>query len=75
MPAFSLISLQISTTVGLGEPALIPLPTYQELSQTSVGSYEYNLIQQFNLTSDDARNFKHPLIEETTNEDLLRRVI
>ena len=34
-----------------------------------------NLIQQFNLTSDDARDFKHPLIEETTNEDLLRRVI
>ena len=53
---------------------MIPLPNYQELSQALVNSYEYNLIKQFNLTTDDRRDFFHPFYEDTTESDLLRRI-
>jgi len=39
------------------------------------GTYEYNLVKQMNLTSDDERGFTHPFLEETTKQDFLRRVV
>lgn len=32
------------------------------------------MIKQFNLTSDDNRDFFHPFYEDTTESDLLRRI-
>ena len=58
----------------MGEITLIPLPDYQELSLNQVGSYEFNLIQQFNQTSDDNRSYWHPFHEDITQQDKLRRI-
>ena len=58
----------------MGAPTKIPVPSYQELSQALPGSYEFGLILQFNMTTDDNRKLLHPFIEDTTMEDKLRRI-
>ena len=54
---------------------MVPVGNYQKLSMGLPGTYEYNLVKQMNLTSDDERAFTHPFLEETTKSDLLRRVV
>ena len=43
---------------------------------SSPGTYEYNLVKQMNMTrSSDDRDFTHPLLEETTSQNPLRRIV
>ena len=65
----------LKKTHRLGTPSPVHVGNYQDLSMQLPGTYEYNLVKQMNLTSDDGRDFKHPFLEETTKTDLLRRVI
>ena len=54
---------------------MVPVGDYLSISSEPAGTYEYYLVKQMNLETDEERQFKHPFEEETSNDDLLRRVL
>ena len=54
---------------------MVPVGDYLKISSEPAGTYEYYLVKQMNLETDEERQFKHPFDEETSNENLLRRVM